>query len=203
MSNIPGSEEITDLLIKAGVDLDTINKLGMTAADKCVVSDNINALKVLVDAGASINNTLKLARDKGRTEIIEYLEASVEDQVEYHRRRLEDLEEIQRKKIEAKRNDKKRKLDQEQKDIRTNALKVLKETEEAEKMIEKLNNSINDVRKMEKNAMALSMEVQELDWELSKKRISRIKADDLAKCLECPVCLDLCRKKVKFLGKMF
>ena len=131
---------------------------------------------MLVDAGASINNTLKLARDKGRTEIIEYLEASVEDQVEYHRRRLEDLEERQRKEIEAKRNDKKRKLDQEQKDIRTIALKVLKETEEAEKMIEKLDN---------------------------KKRISRIKADDLAKCLECPVCLDLCWKKVKFLGKMF
>ena len=175
----------------------------MTAADECVVSNNINALKVLVDAGASTNNTLKLARDYGRTEIIEYLEASVEDQVEYHRRRLEDLEERQRKEIEAKRNDKKRKLDQEQKDIRTIALKVLKLTEEAEKMIEKLNNSINDVRKMEKNAMALSMEVQDLDWELSKKRISRIKAEDLAKCLECPVCLDLCRKKVKFLGKMF
>ena len=70
-------------------------------------------------------------------------------------------------------------------------------------MIEKLNNSINDVRKMEKNAMALSMEVQDLDWELSKRRISRIKAEDLSKCLECPVCLDLCRKKVKFLGKMF
>ena len=127
----------------------------MTAADKCVESDNINALKVLVDAGASTNNTLKLARANGRTMIREYLEASVKFQVEDLRRRLEDLEEIQRKKIEAKRNEKKRKLDQEQKDIRTISLKVLKETEEAEKMIEKLNNSINDLRKMEKNTMAM------------------------------------------------
>ena len=54
----------------------------MTAADECVVSDNINALKVLVDAGASTNNTLKLARANGRTEIREYLEASVKFQVE-------------------------------------------------------------------------------------------------------------------------
>ena len=100
-----------------------------------------------------------------------------------------------------------------QKYIRTIALQVLKEIEEGEKKkrkrrkIEKLYNSINDVRndfrKMEKNTMALSREVQELDWELSKRRISRIKAEDLAKCLECPVCLDLCWKKVKFLGKMF
>ena len=47
-SNIPGSEEITELLIKAGVDLDTRNRFGRTAADECVVSDNINSLKVLV-----------------------------------------------------------------------------------------------------------------------------------------------------------
>ena len=45
----------------------------------------------------------------------------------------------------------------------------------------------------EKKIKTLTMELNDLSQDLDWKQAGRVKAEDVAKCLECPVCLDLCK----------
>ena len=202
-SNIPGSEEITELLIKAGVDLDTRNRFGRTAADECVVSDNINSLKVLVKAGACLGNTLRLARKEDRPDMIKYLEATdltEVDEKEELLAKLEYLEKRERKEIESKRKEKKKLLDKAQTKLRNYAGQLKKEIDELEKKTASKKAKLENFKKEEERKIrTLTLELQELEWEIDFSSIRLVKAEDLAKCLECPVCLGFCRKKVSFL----
>ena len=202
-SNIPGSEEITELLIKAGVDLDTHNKFGRTAMDECVVSDNINSLKVLVKAGACLRNTLRLARKEDRPDMIKYLEATdltEVDEKEELLAKLEYLEKRERKEIESKRKEKKKLLDKAQTNLRNYVGQLKKEIDELEKKTASKKAKLENFKKEEERKIrTLTLELQELEWEIDFSSIRRVKAEDLAKCLECPVCLGFCKKKVSFL----
>ena len=202
-SNIPGSEEITELLIKAGVDLDTRNRFGRTAADECVVSDNINSLKVLVKAGACLRNTLRLARKEDRPDMIKYLEATdltEVDEKEELLAKLEYLEKRERKEIESKRKEKKKLLDKAQTNLRNYVGQLKKEIDELEKKTACKKAKLENFKKEEERKIrTLTLELQELEWEIDFSSIRRVKAEDLAKCLECPVCLGFCKKKVSFL----
>ena len=44
-----------------------------------------------------------------------------------------------------------------------------------------------------KKIQAMTLELNELSQDLDWKLAGRVKAEDVAKCLECPVCLDLCK----------
>ena len=73
MANNQGSAEITELLISAGVELNRLNKVGRSALEESVLSDNIGAMEVLVKAGANTEAGQRLAKTKGKDKVLKYL----------------------------------------------------------------------------------------------------------------------------------
>jgi len=214
-SRIPGSAEITNLLIKAGADLNVQNKFGRSALDECVANDNMDAMMVLVNAGADTKNTLRLSRARGKEEITTYLQSVAEETPEDERKaqlrrsylqlvagetleaereallsRLEELEVKETKNIEALKKEKKKMLDRTQTFLK-------KQTEKLEKEIDKLKVELNELKKEEnKKITSLVMEIRDLGHQLHVKEIEKLEAKDITKCLECPVCLGVCKTQI-------
>ena len=204
-SNIPDSAEITDLLVKAGVDLDVRNKFGRSALEECVVNDNLSSLKVLVTAGARTEGTLRLARVKGRAEMVAYLESvsgesveqqSREDEREALLQRLEELEREEREELEAKKKQTKKLLDKTKTDSKNHTRKI-------EMEIARLQVELDKFKKEEDQKITmLARKIRDLEFQLNKKKIiekmRRVSVEnDLVKCLECPVCLETFRNEVR------
>ena len=197
---------VAELLIKAGVELDIKNKVERTALEECVASDNMESLKVLATAGANIENSLNLARANGNKKMIEYLESkvdktsaySVEDEKADLLRRLNELLEKEANEIDVKRQEKKKLLDKMKTNLRNNSEKMEKEIAEVDRKAQELKAELIRYKKEEENKIkAISLEVSELGFEFDRRIIGRVKADDVAKCLECPVCLDLCKPPIE------
>jgi len=217
-SNVRDSEEITDLLIKAGVDINTRNKFNRSAVDECLVIGNFVAMKVLVTAGACIKHALMLAKAKEMrgTEMMEYLEAKAGDSLEFS---LEDekeafelsIKELQRKvemEREARRKSVKKELDRVQTNLMVTTEKMKLEvksrakelenhyTEEKEK-IAHLEREIEKFKLEEGEKIKdFVKEIQELSQTLDEKGTSKVKYGELRSFFECPVCLDSCRDKI-------
>lgn len=208
-SNIPDSAKITELLVKAGVDLDIKNKFGRSAVDECVLSVNMDSLKVLVTAGAKTESTLRQARamgraDKAKAGMIAYLESVSEESVELKTRedernallmRLEELERKEQEEIEEKRKQIKKLLDKEKTRINNHIEKLKKKKARLSEELSKFK------KEGDKKITMLVQEMRELEFQLIKKKTRRLSEDELVKCLECPVCLGPCRKQVRLFAK--
>jgi len=195
------STEVAELLLKAGVEVNTQNKLGRSALEKSVATDNMDLVKVLVAAGANIDDSLKLARAEGNEKMIAFLESktgesaySVEDEKADLLRRLNELLEKEAEEIEIKRTEKKKLLDKMKTNLRNQSEKMEEEIAQVDKKVQDLKAELTRFKKEEENKIkALSLEVTDLGFEFDRKMVGKVKAEDVAKCLECPVCLDLCK----------
>ena len=201
-NNSPGSAEVAQLLISAGVELDVKNKQGRSAVDECVAANNMEAMKVLVTAGANLQETVRLARASGREETVTSPQSrqggaaalSVQDEKEDLLRRLGELLEKETQEIEVKRMEKKKLLDKTKANLQSHSKKMEEEIAIVEKKCQDLKSELSRFKKEEeKKIKALALEVSELGCEFDRKAVGRVKSEDVAKCLECPVCLDLCK----------
>ena len=204
MSKNKASVEIAKLLIGAGVELDRLNKFGRSALDESVLSDNMGAMEVLVTAGAKTENSLRLAKAKGKEKSVKYLEqktteAGIEGKgVEGNKAALMmKLKEIQMKEIEeleAKKKEKKKLLDEAKMNLRAHTMNLEEEIFELEQKFCQLKALLARYQTEEgKKIQTMTLELNELSQDLDWKLAGRVKAEDVAKCLECPVCLDLCK----------
>ena len=186
------------------MELDRLNKVGRSALEESVLSDNMGVMEVLVTAGAKTEDALRLARTKGKDKIVDYLgqkttgeEEELEDfegKTEALIRELEGIQVRQRKDIEDKKKEKKKLLDQAKTTLKTETEKMEKEIAVLEMKSAKLKVELARYKKEEeKKIQAMTLELNELRQDLDRKLAGRVKAEDVAKCLECPVCLDLCK----------
>ena len=96
--------------------------------------------------------------------------------------------------LEAKKKEKMKLLDEAKISLRA-------ETMKKEEVIFKLEQKSSDLKaelarykkEEEKKIQAMTLELNELKQDLDWKLAGRVKAEDVAKSLECPVCLDLCK----------
>ena len=203
MVNNQGSAEIAELLISAGAELDRLNKFGRSALEESVLSDNMGVMEVLVKAGAKTEASLRLARTKGRDEMVEYLEQKTTGEGEGEDfegktaaliKELEGIQTRERKDIEAKKKEKKKLLDQAKAVMKTETERMEKEIAVLEMKSAELKAELTRYKKEEdKKIKSLTLELNDLKQDLDWKQAGRVKGEDVAKCLECPVCLDLCK----------
>ena len=210
MSNNKGSAEIAELLLGAGMELDRLNKFGRSALEESVLSDNMEVMEVLVKAGAKTEASLRLARVKGKDKMVEYLEQKstggggggrkrrrrleAEAALEEMNLRLAEVQLKERKEVEAKKREKKKLLDKAKTSLRTEGERREKELDVLEMKELELKAELARYKKEEgKKIQDLTLEMNDLNQDLDWKMAGRVKGDDVAKCLECPVCLDLCK----------
>ena len=195
MSNNKGSAEIAELLLGAGVELNRLNKFGRSALEESVLSDNMGVLEVLVKAGAKTEASLRLARVKGKDKMVEYLEPKTAGGGEVEAEAaLEEIQLKERKEVEAKKKEKKKLLDKAKTSLKAETEKMEKELAVLEMKDVELTAELARYKKEEeKKIKSLTLELQDLKQDLDWKQAGRVKAEDVAKCLECPVCLDLCK----------
>lgn len=203
MINTKGSAEIAELLIGAGVELNRLNKFGHSALDESVLSDNIGALEVLVKAGANIEASLRLARSNGKENIVEFLgqktpmEGGVEDLEEKKAALIRELEGIQareRNDVEAKKKEKKKLIEKAKTSMKTETERMEREIAVLELKRAELAAELARYKKdEEKKIKTLTLELNDLSHDLDFKLAGSVRAEDVVKCLECPLCLDLCK----------
>ena len=121
----------------------------------------------------------------------------VEDFEEQKAALIKELEGIQvreRKDVEAKKKEKKKLLDKAKTSLKTETERMEKEIKVLEMKSAELTAELARYKKEEeKKIKTLTLELNDLSHDLDWKLAGRVKAEDVAKCLECPVCLDLCK----------
>ena len=181
MAKQEDSAKIAELLVGAGLELNKLNKFGRSALAETVLSKNFGVMKVLVKAGAKTEGVGL----RGRADLRAGL----------NRIRFEDKgEERKRKEVEAKKKEKKKLLDKAKTSLRTETKKMEEELAMLDIKSAKLTAELAQYKKEEeKKIQALKMKLADLKQDLDWKLAGRVKSEDVAKCLECPVCLDLCK----------
>ena len=173
MSKNKASVEIAKLLIGAGVELNRPNKFGRSALDESVLSDNMGVKQVLVTAGAKTEDTRE-EEEKERKEA--------------------EAKRKERQELEAKKEEKKKLLDRAKTSLMTEPGKMEMELAMLDTKHVELKAELARYKKEEeKKIQAMTLELNELKQDLDWKLAGRVKAEDVAKSLECPVCLDLCK----------
>ena len=100
----------------------------------------------------------------------------------------------ERKDVEAKKKEKKKMLDKAKTSLKAETERMEKEIALLDLKSAELKAELAHYKKEEeKKIKSLTLELQDLRQDLDWKLAGRVKADDVAKCLECPVCLDLCK----------
>ena len=156
-------------------------------------------MKVLVKAGANTEGSLSLASARKKGKMVEYLKQKTIGTRDLRTEiRYEDIqrerEERKRKEVEAKKKEKKKLLDKAKTSLKTETRKMEEELAMLEMKSAKLTAELAQYKKEEeKKIQALKMKLADLKQDLDWKLAGRVKAEDVAKCLECPVCLDLCK----------
>jgi len=114
---------------------------------------------------------------------------TVEEEKELLRRRLAELEEGETKTLESNLKDKKNALDRLKIEYRNQRELARSEIFKLEQKIKVLQNE------EEKKTVELEKEIEKIASEIDKKRkVERPdKNKDIESCLECPVCLDVCK----------
>ena len=107
---------------------------------------------------------------------------------------LEEMQLEERKDLEAKKKEKKKLLERAKTSLRTETEKMEWELALLEEKSVKLTGELARYKKEEKKKIqSLTLELNELKQDLDWKQAGTVKGEDVAKCLECPICLDLCK----------
>ena len=188
MTNNKDSAEIAELLVGAGLELNRLNKFGRSALAESVLSDNIGVLEVLVKAGAKTEESLSLARAKGKGKIVDYLgqkttggggAEDLEGEKAELIKKLEGIEARERRDVEAKRKEKKKLLDKAKTSLKTETERMEKEIAALEKKSAELKAELARYKKEEeKKIQTLTMELTDLRQDLDWKLAGRVKTTD-------------------------
>lgn len=227
------SLQIIEKLVDAGTEINSVNKFSRTALHECVISNNVDGAKKLLESGANTEKldsegrtARELAFSRDSLEMVELLAShgvaatgegvkqnkeekkkddtsvfptlgaaalpkkmTVEEEKEALKRRLAELEESETKSLETRLKEKKANLDKTKTEYR-------QQREAARADIFKLEQKIKLLQtEEEKKCGEMEKEIDKLASEIDfKKRGDRPeKNKDIVSCLECPVCLDVCK----------
>ena len=186
------------------MEVDRPNNFGRSALEESVLSDNMGVMEVLVTAGANTENSLRLAKAAGKEKGVKFLEqkttgADIEGEGREEKKAalMMKLKEIQLKEteeLEAKKKEKKKLLDEAKMNLQARTRKMEEAILELEQKFSQCKAEVVRYKtKEEKKIQTMTLELNELSLDLEWKLAGRVKAEDVAKCLECPVCLDLCK----------
>jgi len=185
----PDSLQIVRMLLGSGqsLPLQMKNKFNRTALDECVLIESVENAKLLLSAGASVEESTKiLVSEKNNAEMIMMMESydinfsiSVKDERENPMKRIAELE---TQLIAKKQNLQKYRSNyaKSKKKVMTEIMEKDQELMKAEKRIEQVNKQVLDTKK-------------ELHALRTKMRKITIEKQDLSNILQCPVCLDNCK----------
>jgi len=224
------SPQIIEKLLAAGAEIDCVNKFMRTALHECVISNNVEGAKKVLEAGANkdlLDNdgrtAMELAFTRDSLDMVEVMASygaaagmegaqtkekkvdeptdlgaaalaaskkmTVEEEKELLRRRLAELELGETQSLETRLKEKKQNLEKTKSEYR-------KQREAARVEIVKLEQQIKLLQSEEdKKCVDLEKEIENLAAEIAnKKRGERPeKNKDIESCLQCPVCLDVCK----------
>ena len=158
-------------------------------------------MEVLVKAGANTEAGLRLARTKGKDKVLKYLghnnircEEGIKAEIIRKSDELEALKLKERKELEAKKKEKKKLLDRAKTSLRTETEMMERELAMLEmRSVELTGELARHKKEGQKKIQSLTLELNDLNQDLNWKLAGGVKGEDVAKCLECPICLDLCQ----------
>ena len=191
-NNIAGAK----IILEAGVNKDIKDSEGRTARELAINRDSKEMVDLLSSQGA-VNNS-EVVRANALLDNPDPLklgacampkQMTVEEEKEVLRRRLAELEEGETKSLENSLKEKRVALDKVKTEYR-------KQREVARTEIVKLEQKIKMLEsEEEKKTSELVKEIEKIASELDKKKKDDKpeKNKDIESCLECPVCLDVCK----------
>ena len=214
----PDSHRIVEMILaRGGYDLADTNKFGRTVLEECVISNNRYAAELLINAGANKDKAKTLAVEKDNQDFVRLFgdniidvesdqdqaagaaalvspTLSIAEEKEALLKRLAELEEKERNDWENQLMEKKKRLNQ----VKGEFKKQIDDTQAAitdlESQMATLKVKMSSLKKEEtKVVRGLSDEITMLTKKIDKKKIEKVKDLDVEGCLDCPVCLDLCK----------
>jgi len=214
----PASVSIIEKLLAVGAEVDSANTWGRTPLHECVVSNNVEGARRLLEAGASKDmgdsqgvTPQAMAVRMNRPEILQLIcwvdpevGASSEnksikkiltasEEREALTKRLEELKEDQIKELEMELMDKKLEVEKTKKrfsKLRGDSAKLL---ELARNEVIRLEREMAEFEVNERlKCVELEKEIDKLATEICVKKMPE-ENKYVVKCLECPVCLDVCK----------
>lgn len=213
----PDSHRILDMLLAAGAELSPLDKFGRTPMEVAVGSDNLYAAHTLIKAGAPVPaDARKMAEDKNKEEFMKLFKEissesksepemagaaslplphmTIAEEKEALLKRLAELEEKEKSDLESQLKDKKEQLEIAQKDFRSQKSKVQKELDKLDAQVTALRNKLSTLNREEgEQVKSLQLEISRLNNEISKRKVKESLSRDVEGCLDCPVCLDVCK----------
>ena len=125
---------------------------------------------------------------------------SVSEEKEVLLRRLKEIEEQEATDLETKLRNKKIELDQVKKDFKKKKDESKKELEILESQVLALKTKLSCMTKEEeKEVKRLQLDISQLSNDLDKRKVSQNLDVAGSGCLDCPVCLDVCKPPVQVL----
>ena len=216
----PDSHQILEMLLTAGAELNPLNKFGRTPLEEAVINDNLYAADILIKAGACVPpGARKMAEEKRKEEFIKLFrdvssteaesdpvlegaaslpppqpQLTVAQEKEALLKRLAELEEKEKNDLESQLREKKEQLEIAQKDFSSQKDKVQKALDKLDSQVTALKNKLSKLNKEEgQRVKKLQLEISKLTNEISKRKVKESLSRDVEGCLDCPVCLDVCK----------
>eukprot|EP00092_Neocalanus_flemingeri_P036005 GFUD01039204.1.p1 GENE.GFUD01039204.1~~GFUD01039204.1.p1 ORF type:complete len:586 (-),score=215.93 GFUD01039204.1:142-1899(-) len=196
-NNVAGAKKI----LESGANKEMVDSEGRTARELAFSRDSLEMVELLASIGgvASAGEGAKQNKEEKKKDDTSAPPAlgavalpkkmTVEEEKEALKRRLAELEEDETKSLETRLKENKQNLEKTKTDYR-------KQRESARAEIFKLEQKIKVLQtEEEKKCFELEKEIDKLTSEIDiKKRGDRPeKNKDIESCLECPVCLDVCK----------
>ena len=181
-----------------------------------MISDNVEAARILVRAGAELTGAITLAQEKNMKNILNVLtngnkdaagssvsasivmnqaaSLTVSEEKEVLLKRLAELEEKEKGDLEEQIKEKKHQLDKLKTTFKTEKDKTRKEIDSLETKLVTLKDKLENLATEEETKIkALQTEINTLVHDVDKKKIKELKENEVGSCFECPVCLDICK----------
>ena len=214
----PDSHQILEMLLAAGAELSPLNKFGRTPLEEAVINDNFFAADLLIKAGACVpSGARKMAEEKRKEEFIKLFrdvakteaesdpvidgavslppaQLTVAQEKEALLKRLAELEEKEKTDLESQLREKKEQLEIAQKDFSSQKSKVQKALDKLDSQVTALRNKLSTLNREEgQRVKTLQLEISKLTNEIAKRKVKESFSRDVEGCLDCPVCLDVCK----------
>ena len=214
----PDSHQILEMLLAAGAELNPLNKFGRTPLEEAVINDNLFAANLLITAGASVpSGARKMAEEKRKEEFIKLFkdvekteaesdpvvdgaaslppaQLTVAQEKEALLKRLAELEEKEKTDLESQLREKKEQLEIAQKDFSSQKSKVQKALDKLDSQVTALRNKLSTLNREEgQKVKTLQLEISRLTNDIAKRKVKESLSRDVEGCLDCPVCLDVCK----------
>jgi hypothetical protein len=192
-NNLAGAQK----MVESGANKEILDNEGRTARDLAFSRDCLEMVELLANQGVvgkvDENKQDKEEKKKDDTPTVGAAalrkKMTIEEEKDALKRRLAELEEGETKSLETRLKEKKLSLEKTKSEFR-------KQREGARAEIFKLEQKIKVLQtEEEKKSKELEKEIEKLASEIDKKKRGERpeKNKDIESCLECPICLDVCK----------